>query len=133
MIEEIFDSILITLEDVLSLKELPNFGVLDPFTTTNSRVRGGMSAIRAASKVLEYKKAKGLPTGPLPDGSPNIDDELWYIAIQAIMDEIVNESKISTSVYAGTLLQANGFDAAGVPVSVVGFTTSYGIGGTVIE
>jgi hypothetical protein len=133
MIEEIFDSILITLEDILSLKELPNFGVLDPTTTTNSRVRGGMSAIRAASKVLEFKKAKGLPTGPLPDGSPNIDDELWYIAIQAIMHEIVNESKISTSVYPGTLLSAEGFDAAGVPVAVIGFTTTFGIGGTVIE
>ena len=133
MISEMFDTILDTLDNVLSIKELPNFGVLPPIVLPNSQYRGGMSATRAVGKVLEFKKSKGLPTGTLPDGSDNLDDQLWYVAIQAIIDEIVNEAKISTSIYPGIPIQAGGFDATGIPVAVVGFTQSYGIGGTIIE
>ena len=133
MIGELFNTILNTLDDILSIKELPNFGVLPPPIVVLSQTRGGMSALRAANTVLEKKKALGLPTGNLTDGTANCDDILWYTAIQAIINEITNESKITTATSPGTQIVASGFDAVGIPVVVYGSTVTFGIGGTIIE
>ena len=133
MIGEIFDTILNTLDDILSIKELPNFGVLPPPIVVLSQGRGGMSALRAANKVLEFKKSKNLPTGNLTDGTANLDDLLWYTAIQAIIDEITNESKITTAASPGTQLVGTGIGNLGIPIVIYGATTTFGIGGTIIE
>ena len=79
------------------------------------------------------KKELGLPTGNLADGSANYDDILWYTAIKAILDEITNEAKISSTAIPGTQIAASGTDAAGVPVVVYGATTTFADGGTIIE
>jgi len=133
MIGEIFNDILNTLDNILSIKELPNFGVMPPPLIPLSQFRNGMSAIRAASKVYEKKKELKIPTGPLPDGSENNDDILWYTAIQAIMDEITNEAKISTSITPGTQIIGTGIGNLGIPIVIYGATTTFGIGGTIIE
>lgn len=133
MVGEIFDRILNTLDNILSIKELPNIGTLPPPVVTLSQSRAGMSVDRAWSKVLEFKKSKGIPTGPLADGSDNIDDMMWRTVIQAIMDEIVNESKISTAIIPGTQIVGIGIGNLGIPIVFYGSTTTFGIGGTIIE
>ena len=92
-----------------------------------------MSAERAWNKVMAIKQEKGIPVGNLSDGTANLDDILWYTAIKAIMDEIVNESQITTSILPGTQIIASGSDATGSPVVVYGTTISFGIGGTIIS
>lgn len=133
MIGEIFNTILNTLDNILSIKELPNFGVIPPPIVVLSQARGGMSALRAANTVLEKKKALGLPTGNLTDGTANCDDILWYTAIQAIINEITNESKITTATSPGTQLIGTGIGNLGIPIVVYGSTVTFGIGGTIIE
>jgi hypothetical protein len=91
-----------------------------------------MSAIRATEKVLMMKRELGLPTGNLTDGTANDDDILWYTAIKAIIDEITNEAKITTTSIPGTQVAASGGNAGG-PIVVYGATTSFSDGGVIIS
>lgn len=132
MIVSILDAAINTLNDILSIKPPPNLGTLPPPIIVLSKTRGGMSALRAANKVLEKKKELGIPTGNLSDGSANNDDILWYTAIKAIIDEITNEAKITSSTIPGTQVVASGGNAGG-PIIVYGSTTTFANGGTIIE
>lgn len=133
MILSILEAAINTLNDILSIKPPPNLGTIPSPIVVLSKTRNGMSALRAANKVFEKKKELGLPTGNLPDGSPNFDDILWYTAIKAIIDEITNEAKITSASLPGTQIAATGSDAVGVPVVVYGSTITFANGGTIIE
>jgi hypothetical protein len=132
MILSILEAAINTLNDILSIKPPPNLGTISPPIVVLSKTRSGMSPLRAANKVLEKKKELGLPTGNLADGSANFDDILWYTAIKAIIDEITNEAKITSSSLPGTQIAASGGNAGG-PVVVYGATTTFSDGGTIIE
>jgi hypothetical protein len=132
MVKEILDAALNTLNDILSIKPPPNLGTIPSPIVVLSKTRNGMSALRATNKVLEKKKELGIPTGNLTDGSANDDDILWYIAIKAIIDEITNEAKITSSAIPGTQVVASGGNVGG-PIVVYGSTTTFANGGTIIE
>lgn len=132
MIKDILKGAISSISSILSIKKLPNAGVVPSPLVTLSQFRGGMSALRAANKVLEKKKELGLPTGNLTDGSANDDDILWYTAIKAILHEITVESKITTATLPGTQVVAAGANVGG-PIVVYGSTITFGQGGTVIE
>ena len=132
MILSILDAAINTLNDILSIKPPPNFGTIPAPIVVLSKTRSGMSALRAANKVFEKKKELGIPTGNLSDGSANFDDILWYTAIKAIIDEITNEAKITSSSLPGTQITAAGGNAGG-PIVVYGSTITFSDGGTIIE
>jgi hypothetical protein len=132
MIDNIFKDAIETLSNILAIKELPNFGFVPTPVVALAKTRGGMSAIRAANKVLEKKKELGLPTGNLEDGSANDDDILWYTLTKALMDEITNEAKISSTSIPGTQIVASGGNAGG-PIVVYGSTITFSDGATIIE
>lgn len=132
MTNTIIDNAIKTITSILSIKELPNVGVIPQPLVPLSSVRAGMSAIRATEKVLAMKKEFGIPTGNLLDGSANHDDILWYTAIKAIMDEITNEAKITAVSIPGTQLIASGGNAGG-PIVVYGSTLTFTNGGAIIE
>jgi len=132
MVISTLQSALSTLNGILSIKPPPNIGVVPPPLIPLSRTRGGMSALRAANKVLEKKKELGIPTGNLTDGSANFDDILWYTAIKAIIDEITIEARISVSDIPGTPVVASGGNSGG-PIVVYGATTNFSNGGAVLE
>jgi hypothetical protein len=132
MVSSLLENAIVLFKDILSIKPPPNFGTIPSPLVTLSKTRGGMSALRAANKVLEKKKELGIPTGNLTDGSANDDDVLWYVAIQAIIDEITQEAKITTASLPGTQIVAAGGNAGG-PITVYGTTITFADGGTIIE
>jgi hypothetical protein len=132
MIKDVLKAGIETIKNILSIRQLPNAGVVPQPLTTLTQFRGGMSALRAANKVLEKKKELGIPTGNLTDGSANDDDILWYTAIKAILHEISVESRITTTILPGTQVVASGGNVGG-PIVVYGSTVTFGQGGTVIE
>jgi hypothetical protein len=132
MIKDVLKAGIETIKNILSIRQLPNAGVVPQPLTTLTQFRGGMSALRAANKVLEKKKELGIPTGNLTDGSANDDDILWYTAIKAILHEISVESRITTTILPGTQVVAAGGNVGG-PIVVYGSTVTFGQGGTVIE
>ena len=121
-----------SINSILAIQELPNVGQVPKPLVSISGTRNGMSAIRAAEKVLVKKRELGLPTGNLTDGTANDDDILWYTAIKAIIDEITTEAKITSTSAPGTQLVASGGNAGG-PIVVYGSTTTFTNGGTIIS
>jgi hypothetical protein len=132
MVKQTLENAISTLKNILSIKPPPNFGIVPPPLVVLSKTRGGMSALRAANKVLEKKKELGIPTGNLTDGSANYDDILWYTAMKAIIDEITNEARITSVDNPGTQVIASGGNSGG-PVVVYGATTFFSDGGAIIE
>ena len=132
MTSTILERAIASILNILSVKELPNIGIVPQPLVALAKTRGGMSALRAANKVYEKKKELGLPTGTLPDGSGNFDDILWYTAIKAILDEITNEAKISSTSIPGTQIIASGGNGGG-PVTVYGSTITFSDGASIIE
>jgi len=53
-----------------------------------SKLRKGFSKTSAFLKVIQEFEAAGLPTGPMPDGSPN----KFLASISAIIDGIAKEN-----------------------------------------
>jgi hypothetical protein len=132
MIKDVLKGAITSIKSILSIRELPNAGVVPQPLVTMSQFRSGMSALRAANKVLEKKKELGIPTGNLTDGSANDDDILWFTAIKAILHEISIESRITSNMLPGTQVVAAGANVGG-PVVVYGSTVTFAQGGTIIE
>jgi hypothetical protein len=132
MTSTILERAITSIQNILSIKELPNIGIVPQPLVALAKSRGGMSALRATNRVLEKKKELGLPTGNLADGSANFDDILWYTAIKSILDEITNEAKISSVAIPGTQIVAAGGNAGG-PITVYGSTTTFADGASIIE
>ncbi len=132
MTNQILKNLINSVNKILEIQELPNIGQIPKPLVPLSNTRNGMSAIRATEKVLMMKRELGLPTGNLTDGTANHDDILWYTAIKAIIDEITNEAKITTTSIPGTQVAASGGNAGG-PIVVYGATTSFSDGGVIIS
>lgn len=131
MTNNILKNAINSINNILGIQELPNVAQIPKPLVVLSDTRNGMSAIRAAEKVLVKKRELGLPTGNLTDGSANDDDILWYTAIKAIIDEITTEAKITSTAAPGTQIVASGGNAGG-PIVVYGSTTTFANGGTII-
>ena len=81
--------------------------------------RMGVSASIAASVVLENNRKIGIPTGPNPDGSPNLINKHDYGLIKSVLDMIVKNSVIQVGIPANSLLiQVQGGNAGGPLVAV---------------
>jgi hypothetical protein len=132
MLDKLFNETINSFSEILSVKDINTLSPIPAPLSVTSQTRAGMSALRAANKVLEKKRELGLPTGNLSDGSANLDDILWYTLIEAILSEISNESRISSAVSPGIQIVASGANAGG-PVVVYGSTVDFGRGGTIIE
>lgn len=132
MTGDILKNLMRSVNNILAIQELPNVGQIPQPAVYLSNHRNGMSAIRAAEKVLVKKRELGLPTGNLVDGTANDDDVLWYTVIKALMHEITTESKITSTSIPGTQITAAGGNAGG-PIVVQGATVSFTNGGAVIS
>jgi hypothetical protein len=75
----------------------------------------GISAERASINALELLQSVGIPTGPLPDGSPNIMNVFNFMGNQGFVQEQAQNGKTQVSVLvppvAGGLCQ--GFGVSG--------------------
>jgi hypothetical protein len=66
---------------------------LPSFVLASSGLLGGYSPTRAFANVTENLQKLGLPTGPLPDGSPNIALSAIYQTLKASHDEQIKNGK----------------------------------------
>lgn len=123
----LFDKSVTELNDILSIKELPNFGGIPQPIVPNSRTRPGVSVQRAYERVMAKKEELGLFIGVLPDGSKNKDNEIIREIITAIIDEITLYSKINSVDLPGTDV------VVASPVGpLYGKTVNFSIGGASI-
>lgn len=85
-----------------------------------SLMRSGLSAYRTTAKIIRDCKKAGIPTGPNPDGTPNLINAYSYIVVKEIFSAIKNDATVQVAVPASSLLvEVNGGNAGG-PVVCTG-------------
>lgn len=97
-----------------------------------SQQRNGLSAIKSANIILNYKQELGLPTGNYDDGTANANDIIILKIFEEVYRALNEDAKITVAVEPGTQLTASGGNSGG-PIQVVGTTISVGKGGAVIQ
>ena len=78
------------ISDILNIIEFALRGTniqIPPFLLALSSLRSGFNSVRASLEVIQNLQQLGIPTGPMPDGSPN----LYMISIQAQINGVESE------------------------------------------
>ena len=70
-----------------------------PLLTCSMMKRPGLSVIRSVSNITKDLNKLGIPTGPMPDGSPNLTVAVAY----AITKEVFRALKFDAVVQSGTV------------------------------
>ena len=87
--------------------------------------RTGLSPRKIAARIIARQSEAGAYSGILPDGSANVMEQMELIRVQEIINALQTEARITTVI------------PPGIPVSiagaVVGATTSYAEGNTIIQ
>ena len=84
--------------DILNIIEFALRGSniqIPPFLLALSSLRSGFNSVRATLQVIQNFQALGIPTGPMPDGSPNLFMIAQQAAITGIESERDKNSKVS--------------------------------------
>jgi hypothetical protein len=68
---------------------------IPPFLLALSSLRSGFNSVRATLEVIQNFQALGIPTGPMPDGSPNLFMIAQQASIAGIESERDKNSKVS--------------------------------------
>ena len=118
-----------------SLKNVFNNSLRNPATLISPIImlcaltkRPGLSCIMSTANVIQDLAKEGIPTGELPDGSPNLMNKMVNKIICETYRALKEDANIQIGVAPGSItISATGANAGG-PVTVVG-TNINGSGG----
>lgn len=108
-------SVIDELKRILNLtsKLLNLTGNSNPLLDTLAQFKPGMSATSMMTRYVEELENKGIPTGNLPDGSPNVGMVAQKDNYQSQMDEMAENGKVSVGLRAD---QVQALAASGVGI-----------------
>ena len=66
--------------------------------------RPGLSAIQSTSNIVKDLNKLGIPTGPMPDGSPNLTVGFTYALVKEIYRAAKNDASIQVGFQPGSLM-----------------------------
>ena len=104
---------------------LPPFPQLPRILLVCSMIkRQGLSAIRSTSNIVKDLNKLGIPTGPMPDGSPNLTVAFAFASTKENFRALKKDASVQVGVQPGSMM-ITGFGAnAGGPVNIQGVSTS---------
>ena len=104
---------------------LPPFPQLPRILLVCSTIkRQGLSAIRSTSNIVKDLNKLGIPTGPMPDGSPNLTVAFAFASTKENFRALKKDASVQVGVQPGSMM-ITGFGAnAGGPVNIQGVNTS---------
>ena len=104
---------------------LPPFPQLPRILLVCSMIkRQGLSAIRSTSNIVKDLNKLGIPTGPMPDGSPNLTVAFAFASTKENFRALKKDAPVQVGVQPGSMM-ITGFGAnAGGPVNIQGVNTS---------
>ena len=86
--------------------------------------RQGVSAITSISNLVKEMNKLGIPTGPRPDGSPNLTGAFAFASTKENFRALKKDAAVQVGVQPGSMM-ITGFGAnAGGPVNIQGVNTS---------
>ena len=104
---------------------LPPFPQLPRILLVCSMIkRQGLSAIRSTSNIVKDLNKLGIPSGPMPDGSPNLTVAFAFASTKENFRALKKDASVQVGVQPGSMM-ITGFGAnAGGPVNIQGVNTS---------
>ena len=104
---------------------LPPFPQLPRILLVCSMIkRQRLSAIRSTSNIVKDLNKLGIPTGPMPDGSPNLTVAFAFASTKENFRALKKDASVQVGVQPGSMM-ITGFGAnAGGPVNIQGVNTS---------
>lgn len=123
-IEQICNSIIKLFDNVR-----PPFPQLSRILLVCSMIRRpGLSTIQSASNIINDLNSLGIPTGPMPDGSPNLTSAFIFANTKEIYRGIKKDMSIQVGIQPGTAMVTAAGANAGGPVVVQGTITNATMG-----
>ena len=106
----------------------PPVASYDPVTILGGLQKPGMSTSVSVGNVISKLGQMGIPTGPLPDGSPN-ENVMLVTAIMEETQRMIREDMNSQIALMPGSVSIIGYGAnEGGPVEIIGNSTSSGVG-----
>lgn len=95
--------------------------------------RPGLSCMISTSKILQKLASDGIPTGQLPDGSPNLMNLLVNNVVCEIYRAMKEDANIQVTLNPNSLTTNGSGGNAGGPVNVVSTNTNGGSGVGILQ
>ncbi len=90
--------------------------------------RPGLSTVQSTANYTKMLNELGIPTGPMPDGSPNLTVAIGYSNFHEIYRAMTKDASVQVGFQNGSMaVTAFGANGGG-PVTVQGMNISPGIG-----
>ena len=104
---------------------LPPFPQLPRILLVCSMIkRQGLSAIRSTSNIVKDLNKLGIPTGPMPDGSPNLTVAFAFASTKENFRALKKDASVQVGVQPGSMMITGFGTNAGGPVNIQGVNTS---------
>ena len=95
--------------------------------------RPGLSCMLSVGNIIQDISKQGIPTEPLPDGTPNLMNKMVNSVICEVYRALKEDANIQTVIPAGAItVTVNGGNAGG-PVTAVGTSTNYSKGLSLLQ
>lgn len=92
-----------TILNALKNTRTPAMPIPGVFLVCESATRPGLSAISLSTSVISRMHEIGVPTGPNPDGSPNLINEMIRIFSEETIKEINEKGVVNVSMKPGDI------------------------------
>jgi hypothetical protein len=113
------NSIISSINKLFSSVKTPAPEVPSELLLVGAKIRSGLSPSDIASRIIERQAEAGAAFGPMPDGSANVMEAMWRIAIEEIVNEIIENSKVDIVIPPNSIsIISNGANAGGPMVSI---------------
>jgi hypothetical protein len=116
-----------------SIPQIPAQPLPPPLISIGANLRPGLSAQSIAAEIISKQSNTGRVVGDVFADGPNVEEAMEVIRVQAVIDAILNESRVDVAIPPGISIQTVGIGNLGAPVISVGQTSILGVGVGIIR
>jgi len=116
-----------------SIPQIPAQPLPPPLISIGANLRPGLSAQSIAAEIISKQSNTGRVVGDVFADGPNVEEAMEVIRVQAVIDAILNESRVDVAIPPGISVQTVGIGNLGAPVISVGQTSILGVGVGIIR
>ena len=116
---KIIDKVIGVVDNIMSVKlTLPPVNPI--LLAAGSKKRRGLSAKKITAEIIKKRGEIGAWVGPMPDGTANIEEQLEFIRVEAIINALQQDARIDIAMDPGAISITGTGGNAGGPVEIIG-------------
>ena len=116
---KIIDKVIGVVDNIMSVKlTLPPVNPI--LLAAGSKKRSGLAAKKITAEIIKKRGEIGAWVGPMPDGTANIEEQLEFIRVEAIINALQQDARIDIAMDPGAISITGTGGNAGGPVEIIG-------------